>query len=158
MNAPETSCATETFIHEFVTNFLAQVPFCKILGCELITLTPDHVQLKMPMKDELVGNYLHGILHGGAISSLIDMTGGILAMVATLTKKQSANTQEALAGLAKSGTIDLRVDYLSPGKGEAFICSANLLRSGNKVSVARIDLHNENNELIAVGTGSYLCG
>lgn len=53
-------------------------------------------------------------------------------------------------------TIDLRVDFLRPGLGSRFIVTANTLRRGNKVVVVRIELHNDPNDLIAVGTGSYL--
>jgi len=155
---PEESVTVDAFVHDFVTGFLDQVPFNKVMGYELITLHEDCVQFKLPMKDDLVGNYLQGILHGGAISTVIDMTGGTLAMVAAMTKFPASDENEKFARLAKSGTIDLRVDYLRPGKGKEFICTAHLLRCGNKVSVVRIELHNEKQDLIAVGTGSYLCG
>ena len=56
------------------------------------------------------------------------------------------------------GTIDLRVDYLRPGRGTHFLAEARLLRAGNKVAVTRMELHNDKEELLAVGTGTYLCG
>ena len=56
------------------------------------------------------------------------------------------------------GTIDLRVDYLRPGIGKHFIASSFILRAGNKVAVTRMELHNDNGEHIAVGTGAYLVG
>ncbi|HAV87176.1 MAG TPA: thioesterase family protein, partial [Pseudomonas sp.] len=59
---------------------------------------------------------------------------------------------------ARLGTIDLRIDYLRPGRGQRFSATATLLRSGNKVAVVRSELHNEAGVLIAVGTGTYLCG
>lgn len=67
-------------------------------------------------------------------------------------------TQERAARLSRLGTIDLRIDYLRPGRGTRFSASAMLLRSGNKVAVVRSELHNELGTLIAVGTGTYLCG
>jgi uncharacterized protein (TIGR00369 family) len=57
---------------------------------------------------------------------------------------------------SRISTIDLRVDFLRPGLGKRFIATANTLRAGNKVVVTRIELHNDQNDLIAVGTGSYL--
>ena len=53
---------------------------------------------------------------------------------------------------------DLRVDYLRPGRGQSFTATAVLLRSGNKVAVVRTELHSEDGTLVAVGTGTYLCG
>jgi acyl-coenzyme A thioesterase PaaI-like protein len=52
----------------------------------------------------------------------------------------------------------MRIDYLVPGKGTHFIASGNILRVGNKIGVVRSELRNELNELIAVGTGTFLVG
>jgi len=42
-----------------------------------------------------------------------------------------------------------------PGKGEHFITSGNILRKGNQILAIRTELHNEKNELIAIGTATY---
>ena len=52
----------------------------------------------------------------------------------------------------------MRVDYLRPGRGIAFNATAMLLRTGNKVAVVRSELHADDGTLIALGTGTYLCG
>ena len=59
---------------------------------------------------------------------------------------------------ARLGTIDLRVDYLRPGRGTEFIATAHIIRAGSKVAVARMELHNEEGTHIAFGTGTYLVG
>ncbi len=79
-------------------------------------------------------------------------------MVAAFSRSAGLDEQERLARVARSGTIDMRVDYLRPGKGATFRCIARLLRCGKKVAVVRTELLNEQDELIAVGTASYLCG
>jgi uncharacterized protein (TIGR00369 family) len=56
---------------------------------------------------------------------------------------------------ARIGTIDLRVDYLRPGIGNHFIATGYVLRTGKKVAVARMEMHNDERQLIAVGTGAY---
>ena len=53
------------------------------------------------------------------------------------------------------GTIDLRVDYLRPGLGQSFSAKGFVLRTGRKVAVTRMELHNDKDLLIAVGTGAY---
>jgi uncharacterized protein (TIGR00369 family) len=60
--------------------------------------------------------------------------------------------------MAKIGTIDLRVDYLRPGKGQYFLATGTILRKGSKVAVVRTELCNEGKVLIAAGTGTYLVG
>ena len=59
-------------------------------------------------------------------------------------------------GAWKMSTIDLRIDYLRPGRGKAFIADGKILRIGNKVAVTRMELHNDEGKLIAVGTGTYI--
>ena len=56
----------------------------------------------------------------------------------------------------KLGTIDLRIDYLRPGLGKWFDATGHILRAGNKIAVVRIELHNDQGEMIAVGTGAYV--
>ena len=60
--------------------------------------------------------------------------------------------------IARFGTIDLRVDYLRPGKGTGFISSGSVMRTGRKVAVTRMELRNREDLLIAVGTGTYIVG
>ena len=59
---------------------------------------------------------------------------------------------------SRLGTIDLRVDYLRPGRGNEFVATAHIIRAGSKVTVARMELHNEEGTHIAFGTGTYLVG
>jgi len=66
--------------------------------------------------------------------------------------------EEKMKTLSKLGTIDMRVDFLRPGKGEEFFAHASILRIGNKVAVTRMEFKNQADDLIAVGTGTYLCG
>jgi len=54
--------------------------------------------------------------------------------------------------------VDLRIDYLRPGAGNEFTATAWVIRAGNKFAVTRMELHNEKNDLIAVGTGTYAMG
>ncbi|WP_289306666.1 hotdog domain-containing protein, partial [Escherichia coli] len=54
------------------------------------------------------------------------------------------------------GTIDLRVDYLRPGRGERFTATSSLLRAGQKVYVARLELHHEAQHYLASYPRPYL--
>ncbi|WP_028241465.1 thioesterase family protein [Stutzerimonas azotifigens] len=138
--------------------FFERVPFNLSLGIELDEVSSERVVMHLPMKHELIGNFLHGILHGGVIASLLDVAGGAMALIGAFEKHRHLTTEERMLRLSRLGTIDLRIDYLRPGRGERFSATAVLLRSGNKVAVVRSELHNEDGVLIAVGTGTYLCG
>jgi uncharacterized protein (TIGR00369 family) len=136
--------------------FSEKIPFNKLLGLKVESISPDCVKTLFEMRDELMGNYKRKMLHGGVISSVIDATGGLAAFVGIQEKMQGKTLETKLERSSRISTIDLRVDFLRPGLGNRFIATAYTLRTGNKVVVTRIELHNDQNELIAVGTGSYL--
>jgi uncharacterized protein (TIGR00369 family) len=140
--------------------FFNQLPFNKLLGLqiELDHGNPTQAQISFVMRDELIGNPLQRILHGGVISSTLDTAGGLVACLGMFQKLSGSSREELLTRLGRLGTIDLRVDYLRPGRGERFIATGYILRTGNKVAVTRMELHNETDVLIAVGTGTYLVG
>lgn len=141
-----------------VRQLFERIPFNEYLGIELDEVSHQRVVMHLPMKGELVGNFVHGILHGGVIASLLDVASGAMAMISSFEKHQHLTAEERALRLSRLGTIDLRIDYLRPGRGKRFSASATLLRSGNKVAVVRSELQNEEGVLVAVGTGTYLCG
>ncbi len=136
--------------------FEKSVPFHQLLNFRIDDLETGKPALKINMKEEFVGNFVRGNLHGGVISSLLDIIGGIVAFVEVAGKRHLQTTEEYLEQFSRMGTIDIRIDYLRPGFGQQFVASAFVLRAGNKVAVTRMELHNEDNKLIAVGTGAYV--
>jgi len=136
--------------------FLDQIPFNKLLGMTIESLDFDSARVRIDMRDELVGNFIRGILHGGVISSVLDVTGGLTAFMSLLKRMGHISAKEKVERLSKFGTIDMRVDFLNPGRGQFFIATATVLRTGNKVAVTRMELHNDEGLLIAVGTGTYM--
>ncbi len=135
-----------------------KIPFHKLLGIRVIELETDSPKLVIDKRSEYVGNFVRGNLHGGVISSLLDVVGGAVAFADIVERKNLHTTQQMIEQFSKMGTIDIRVDYLRPGFGEQFVASGFVLRTGNKVAVTRMELHNDENTLIAVGTGAYIVG
>ena len=136
----------------------SQIPFNRVLGLRVESLEMDSICLKIEMKEELVGNPMKGILHGGVISSVLDVTGGMTAAMGVLKKLAGRPFEEIGKRLLNVGTIDLRIDFLRPGRGEYFLATGSIMRTGQKVAVIRMQLHNDQDRLIAVGTGTYTVG
>jgi uncharacterized protein (TIGR00369 family) len=155
---PTTSFEHAPELHQAVGQFFARIPFNQVLGIEIDALSSEQVTMHLPMRPELVGNFVQGILHGGAIASLLDVAGGAMALIGAFERHAGLPALERMARLSRLGTIDLRIDYLRPGRGQRFTATAVPLRAGNKVAVVRSELHNEEGVLVAVGTGTYLCG
>ncbi len=135
-----------------------QMPFNRLLDIRITSLTLTDIQVRIDMREELIGNFIREILHGGVISSVLDLTGGLVASMELLKNMEGVALEELGKRMAKIGTIDLRVDFLRPGKGEYFVATGTILRKGSKVAVVRTELCNDQKVLIAAGTGTYLVG
>ncbi len=135
-----------------------KIPFNRLLGFRVEAVKTGFVSVRFDMQEDLIGNWVYRILHGGVISSVLDATGGLTAAASILEKMQGQSPKEIEQRISRIGTIDLRVDYLRPGRGEYFRATGTIMRAGNKVAVARMELYNQKDLLIAVGTGTYIVG
>ena len=138
--------------------FEERIPFNRFLGFRFELLGEDDICIKFDMREEFVGNYMRGNLHGGVISSSLDVIGGLVAFLSLLKKHDTGDFEKDARRFSNLGTIDLRVDYLRPGVGKEFTATGFVLRTGNKVAVTRMELHNDTGILVAVGTGAYSVG
>ena len=135
--------------------FEEHVPFNKVIGLRVESTDPDAPKLRFDMRPELIGNPRRQILHGGVISAVLDGAAGFAIHLAVL--KQRVETPQE-AHFPSIGTIDLRVDYLRPGRGKYFIATGRVVRLGNRVAVAHMELVNDSGELIATGGAAYMVG
>lgn len=108
------------------------------------------------MRPELIGHYLFGRLHGGVISSVLDVAGGLAVMMGISRFHTSETSAEILQRFSRLATIDLRVDFLRQGIGKQFTAEAEVVRLGRRVAVCSMKLTNDEQSLIAIGHGSYI--
>lgn len=120
---------------------LLHSPFNSFLDLKVVSVDSEKqeivVRLKMrPEFERLTGT---GHWHGGPIAAAIDIVGDY-----------------ALAMMFGNPlpTINLRVDYLRPGKNTLTL-TARIRRSGRTVGVVDVDVLNEANELVAIGRANY---
>jgi uncharacterized protein (TIGR00369 family) len=78
--------------------------------------------------------------HGGAIASLLDLSGTFLIL---------GMTGSAVA------TIGLSIDFLAPAREGTFTSRARILRAGRTVTVVDASLTDANGVVVAVARGSY---
>lgn len=135
-----------------------RIPFNRLLGLRFELIDDETARLRFDMRDALVGNFVRGSLHGGVISSSLDVIGGAVAFLGAIKRMRLKSLERELERFGNLGTIDLRVDYLRPGLGRHFVATGYVLRTGSRVAVTRMELHNDEQRLIAVGTGAYVVG
>jgi uncharacterized protein (TIGR00369 family) len=136
----------------------AQLPFNRVLGLAVTAVKADGATMALDMREDLIGNVFHKTLHGGVISAVLDTVGGLTASASLVRRAAGLPEAEIEKRFARVGTIDLRVDYLRPGRGLRFAANGRIMRSGRKVAVVRMEMHNQDDLLVAVGTGTYMVG
>jgi uncharacterized protein (TIGR00369 family) len=121
------------------------IPFNKFLGIRVTIAERGRVELELPFREELIGDPMKRAIHGGVLSTLIDTTGGMAVWGAILDPHLSVST------------IDLRVDYLRPGKPETLVCEGTAVRVGRSVGVTdmRVFHRSAPSSTIATGKGVY---
>ena len=129
--------------------------FAKSLGLKVESMTDKRVSMRLKWRDRLSGSIRTASLHGGVIASVMDIAGSLAVFSNILHRMKGSSWQEKIARIKMINTIDLRIDYLRPGTGTDFLATGSILRTGKTVAVSRIELRNQEERLIAVGTGSY---
>lgn len=130
------------------------IPFNRVLGLRVASFDLRAPAVRFDMRAELIGNPARQILHGGVISAVLDVAAGFAIHVALLERQEPGAKIE----FPKMGTVDLRVDYLRPGRGRHFVASARVVRLGNRIAVAHMEMVNDAGDLIATGSGAYVVG
>lgn len=116
------------------------VPFNRHLGMKVTLVERGRLRMEIPFREEFIGDVARPALHGGVISSLLDACGG--AVVFTVIELGS-----------RISTVDLRVDYLAPGRKEQLVAQAEVVRSGNRVVVVKMRAFHPSDEETAVAEG-----
>ncbi|HXH18676.1 MAG TPA: hotdog fold thioesterase [Chitinophagales bacterium] len=125
---------------EVIENF---IPLHQFLGVKLVEISKGFAKIKIPFRPELIGDPRIQSLHGGIISLALDSVGGAAAMTTLVSPDD------------RLSTIDIRVDYLRPGKPKDLFAEGELARSGNRIIVTRMVAYHEKTEPIAEGKGVY---
>jgi uncharacterized protein (TIGR00369 family) len=152
------SIPIELILNELKIAYEEKMPFNKYLGIKIDSISTEGAVVRIDMRDELIGNFEKNIMHGGVMSSILDFTGGVIAQIHVLNEMKDVSLEKLVKRLSSMGTIDMRIDYIRPGKGSYFLATGHILRLGHKVAVTRTELVNDEGVLIAVGTSTYIVG
>lgn len=143
---------------ELVKPIAEGMPFNRVIGVTLESMRATGATMEVAHREELTNNPASGILHGGVVSSVLDVVGGLSALSAIVFDRNMDTLEEILGLFVTFGTVDLRVDFLRPGLGESFVGSGTVMRSGRRIAVVRMEFHNQDDTLLATGTATYITG
>ena len=113
------------------------------------------VEAHVSMAENLIGNVAFQILHGGVAATLLDSIGGISAMAELYKNTAPEDLMATSQKVSRLATVDMRVDYLAPGRGKYFIARAETLRLGRKGCTMRMTMVNDEDKAIATAIASY---
>lgn len=135
----------EQRIHRLNQAFSEVIPHNRALGLRLIDIGKDTVNMLLPFDSKLVGNPETNVLHGGAISALLDAACGAAVLIAI-------GAPEPVA------TLDLRIDYLQPATPPRdVICEAHCYKVTKNVAFVRaLAFHDDPADPIAAAAGSFM--
>lgn len=120
---------------------LATVPYAKLLGIELEDVGIGTATLVLPVRSELTQN--HGVVHGGAVASLID-SAMAFAIIPLLAPKERVTT------------ADLTISYLRPVTGGRMRATARVIRAGRRLIVVSADVFDGQQTLTATALSTYI--
>lgn len=117
------------------------VPFAKLLGIELDDIGSGTATLGLTIRKQLMQN--HGVVHGGAIASLID-TATAFAIIPLLAPRERVTT------------VDLTVSYLRPLTGGRVTAVAKVLRAGRRLFVVSAEVFDKDGKLATTALSTYM--
>lgn len=117
------------------------VPFARLLGIELDDISRGTATLGFTVRKELTQN--HGVVHGGAIASLID-TATAFAIISLLAPKDRVTT------------VDLTISYLRPLTEGRITAVAKVVRAGRRLFVVSAEVFDDDGKLATTALSTYI--
>ena len=129
---------------QVAAQFIAMIPHASALGMQMTAVGDGEATITMPYDARLVGDPETGVIHGGAVSALMDTCCGAAVMV------------HPAAGLG-TATIDLRIDYMRPATpGQTITAKATCYHVTRSVAFVRaVALDEDTDRPVASATGAF---
>ncbi|NPA68525.1 MAG: PaaI family thioesterase [Chlorobi bacterium] len=136
----------ENFIKNiFIDVVENKIPMAKLIGVKVLEIKEGYVKLKFPYKEDFIGDPRSKRLHGGYTATAVDLAGGVAAMTYMTSQEDDV------------ATIDMRIDYIRPGKPESIIAEGQVLSKRKRSVVTEMKIYHPDapEKIIAFGRGVF---
>lgn len=129
---------------EIARQFIEAIPHSKALGMRLADMGEGTAVIDMPYDTKLVGDPETGVIHGGAVSALMDTCCGAAVMLHP-------------TNVGGTATIDLRIDYMrAASPGQRIRARAECYHVTRTVAFVRATATDEDDDNpVAAATGAF---
>ncbi len=97
----------------------------RTLGARLVSVAPGEVEIELPFREDLTQH--HGFLAAAALTAIVDVACGYAAMT-------------LMPAGASVLTIEYKVNFLSPARGQRMLARGRVVRPGRTVTVCSGDV------------------
>ena len=127
-----------------VTRFIETLNQARELGLSVVETTEFSLTLCLPYSDHIIGNPDTGVIHGGAITTLMDTTSGSVML-------------GAMDVFELCPTLDLRVDYMRPAEPRKPVYArAEVYKMTRNIIFTRCEAYQEGGETVANCVGTFM--
>lgn len=140
MNSPEITSPLET-----AQRLVEVINQCRRLGLKVVAADSGRLTLELPYSEDIVGNPETGVIHGGALTTLMDSACGFAVPL-------------AIGRMEICPTLDLRIDYMTAARpGAPVFARAEVYRMTDNVVFARgIAYQNPEEQVIAHCVAAFM--
>lgn len=130
---------------ELIQQIVNAIRHCTVLDFQVRNIEGKQLTIELPYSDKLIGNPESGVIHGGALTTLLDTTCGMSIPIA-MGKFQIAPT------------LDLRIDYMTAATPQqAIFAKAEAYRvTRNVVFCKGIAYHDDESKPIAHCVAAFM--